>query len=133
MKAFGLPELLLMSGLFIVIPAAAITVLYLNRRLQSRERIAAIEKGVDVSFASPDPRDRAFRARRRGIVLIALGLGLIVFFCVGAVFDKDTDMYIGAGGGAIPILIGAGLLLDYKLCLRDLAAKQGSEGRSYDK
>ncbi|MBI3693351.1 MAG: hypothetical protein HY238_00720 [Acidobacteria bacterium] len=103
------------------IPIVALIVLYLTRRLQSQERIKAIEKGVNIPFEPIDPKERALRTRRAGIILVTFGLGLIIFSVVGARVEQDKDMLIIAGGAAIPLLIGLGLLYDYRLRMREIS------------
>ena len=102
------------------IPIVALIVLYLTRRLQSQERIKAIEKGVNIPFEPVDPKERATRTRRAGIILVAFALGLVIFSLVGAKIEQDKDMLIIAGGAAIPLLIGLGLLYDYRLRMKEI-------------
>ena len=102
------------------IPIVALLVVYLTRRLQSQERIKAIEKGVPIPFEPADPKERAARTRRAGIILVAFALGLVIFSVVGARIEQDRDMLIIAGGAAIPLLIGLGLLYDYRLRMKEI-------------
>ena len=113
------PEVILAMGVF-SIPIVALIIVYLTRRLQSEERIRAIEKGVPIPFEPADPRERAARTRWWGIVLVAFGLGLIVMFNVIAAVTRDREVLIGNGVAAIPILIGLGLLLDYRLRSKEI-------------
>ena len=73
-----------------------------------------IEKGVDIPPAllvPPRPKDAD---RRRGIILLSVGCGLMIFF---AAVDKGSD---GAWGiGAVPALIGAGYLVAWLLGRKD--------------
>ncbi len=123
------PQELILAGFFIIIPLAAIVLGYLLRRLQTQERLRAIEKGVPVpSFlgqALGDPWERSARIRRIGIALVAGGLGMLVFFLAHvAVDDRPARMVPAAAFSAIPIFIGLGLLYDYRLRVRDLKDRQ---------
>ena len=109
-----------------LVPIVAFIVMYLTRRLQSQERLKAIEKGVSVPFEPVDPRERAARTRRTGIVLVALSVGLIIMFVVISVVERERDVLTGLGVAAIPLLIGLGLLYDYRLRIKEL---EGAEPR----
>jgi hypothetical protein len=100
---------------FLLVPLAALAVVFLVRRLQTRERISAIEKGVPIPGLVRDPLESARNLRRGGIVLVSLGLGLFVLVLLTA----DT-VRAGVGVGAVPLLLGVGLLLEYFLERRDL-------------
>ena len=106
------------------IPIVALIVVYLIRKLHTQERLKAIEKGVNIPFEPVDPRERAAKVRRWGIVLVALGLGLIIACCVVAGVERDRDALVGAGFAAIPILIGLGLLYDYRLRSKELEVER---------
>ncbi|MBA3881399.1 MAG: hypothetical protein H0X73_01530 [Chthoniobacterales bacterium] len=72
-----------------------------------------VEKGQPVPealFATPHSPARARSDVRRGVVLMMIGVGLMVFF--GAVNDWDGGAW---AIGIIPFLIGAGYLLVWKL------------------
>ncbi len=72
-----------------------------------------VEKGQPVPealFAAPHSPARARSDVRRGVVLMMVGVGLMVFF--GAVNDWDGGAW---AIGIIPFLIGAGYLLVWKL------------------
>jgi hypothetical protein len=100
------------------------TTAYLFRRLSSQERMRAIEKGVAIPSASDSPMQRAARVRRNGIVLLASGIGLALCLVVASLVEGDKDALIGAAFGLIPALIGAGLLIDYRLLRKEMAAEQ---------
>lgn len=121
MRSLGLPEIITLMGVFVFVPLAALILVYLLRHLQTKERIRAIEKGVALPQILGDPWDCAVRTRRTAIVLIAGGLGLLVFFAVVAMTDKD-GVY-GMAFAAIPILIGLGLLFEYRLRARELGVR----------
>jgi len=114
----------------LAIPIVAIIIAYLHRRLLSQERLRAIEKGASIPFEISDPRERAAKTRRWGIVLVALALGLAVMFVVIATVERERDALVGVGVAAIPLLIGLGLLYDYRLRSKELAAGPESTERT---
>jgi hypothetical protein len=71
-----------------------------------------VEKGQEVPAAllNPPPAQRQRSDMRRGVLLLMVGLGLVVFFGVTA--DWDSGVWTL---GMIPVLIGAGYLLVWKL------------------
>ncbi|MCC6860423.1 MAG: hypothetical protein IT158_17780 [Bryobacterales bacterium] len=119
-----LTELVATLGICVVVPLAVLTVVYLSRRLQSQERIKAMEQGVNIPFEVADPRERAARTRRWGVVWIAVGLGMILSFAAGALIEQDRDTLMGSALGIIPLLIGGGLLIDYRYRSKELAAEE---------
>ena len=74
-----------------------------------------VEKGQPVPEAllNPPPVVRQRSDLRRGVVLLMVGLGLMVFF--GAVNDWEGGMW---SLGIIPFLIGVGYLLVWRLDVR---------------
>ena len=74
-----------------------------------------VEKGqeVPVALLNPPPAQRQRSDLRRGVVLVMIGLGLMIFFAAA------NDWEGGAWSlGIIPFLIGAGYLLVWKLDAR---------------
>jgi len=71
-----------------------------------------VEKGQPVPEAllNPPPAQRQRSDMRRGVVLLMIGLGVMLFF--GAVNDWEGGAW---SIGLIPFLIGAGYLLVWKL------------------
>ncbi len=133
MRSLGLPEILVLCGIFVLIPLAALAVVYLIRSLQTRERLHAIEKGVPVPGVRSDPWEKAAGYRDGGIVMVAIGLGIFVLLTAVVGPDKRGPM-LGVGVGAIPFLIGVGLLLSHYLRIRELGPRppqsHGSTERS---
>jgi hypothetical protein len=86
---------------------------YLKSRSLHRTVRQMVEKGQEVPaalFVSPPPAVRARSDVRRGVVLIMIGIGVMIFF--GAVNDWEGGSW---AIGVIPFLIGAGYLLVWKL------------------
>ena len=84
---------------------------YLKSRSLHRTVREMVEKGQPVPPAlfAPPPAVRARSDMRRGVVLMMIGFGLMIFF--GAVNDWEGG---GWAIGIIPFLIGAGYLLVWK-------------------
>ncbi len=85
---------------------------YLKSRSLHRTVREMVEKGQPVppSLFAPPPTVRARSDMRRGVVLVMVGFGLMVFF--GAVNDWEGGAW---ALGIIPFLIGVGYLLVWKL------------------
>ena len=75
-----------------------------------REMVAKGQEVPAALFTGPPPVIRARSDMRRGVVLLMVGVGLMVFF--GAVNDWEGGAW---ALGVIPFLIGAGYLLVWKL------------------
>ena len=106
-------------GAPVMVVAAIMFFSYLKSRSLHRTVRTMVEKGQEVPaalFAAP-PVIRARSDLRRGVVLLMVGFGLMIFF--GAVNDWEGGAW---SLGVIPFVIGLGYLLVWKL-----------EGRSRDK
>ncbi|MDQ6939807.1 MAG: DUF6249 domain-containing protein [Verrucomicrobiota bacterium] len=99
-------------GAPVLVVAAIMFFSYLRSRSLHRTVRMMVEKGQPVPaalFAAP-PVVRARSDMRRGVVLVMVGFGLMVFF--GACSDWEGGAW---AIGIIPFLIGAGYLLVWKL------------------
>jgi hypothetical protein len=99
-------------GAPVMVVAAIMFFSYLKSRSLHRTVRTMVEKGQEVPaalFAAP-PVVRARSDMRRGVVLLMVGFGLMIFF--GAVNDWDGGAW---AIGIIPFLIGVGYLLVWKL------------------
>lgn len=114
LESFGNNSLAMIT-LLIVIPALLLGTAYLFRRLESRERLLAIEKGV---YQPISAEEGYRRARRIAIVLIAAGIGVILAFVLEAFAHGRPP--VAAGLGIIPLMIGLGLLFDLRMQRREL-------------
>ena len=99
-------------GAPVLVVAAVMFFSYLKSRSLHRTVRTMVEKGQEVPAAlfSPPPVIRARSDLRRGVVLLMVGLGLMIFF--GAVNDWEGG---GWSLGVIPFVIGLGYLLVWKL------------------
>lgn len=75
-----------------------------------REMVAKGQEVPAALFTGPPPVIRARSDMRRGVVLLMVGIGLMIFF--GAVNDWEGGAW---ALGVIPFLIGAGYLLVWKM------------------
>ena len=102
---------------------------YHVRKLQSEERLAAIARGLPLPpepvnqfsgpFGTDSPERRAAKTRSSAIVLIAVGLGII--FGLGVIAHMTTrEVMAGTIGGIIPLFIGIGMWIDYRMQARDI-------------
>ena len=83
-----------------------------NRMMHKTVRMM-VEKGQPVPAAllsPPPPAQRQRSDMRRGVVLVMVGLGVMLFF--GAVNNWETGAW---ASGVIPFLIGLGYLLVWKM------------------
>jgi hypothetical protein len=98
-------------GAPVMVVAVIMFMNYLKARSLHRTVRAMVERGQEVPaalFTSP-PAQRRRSDMRRGIILVMVGLGLCIF--LGAVNDWDSTWSLGI----IPLLVGAGYLLVWKL------------------
>jgi hypothetical protein len=105
-----------------------------KRRIRSDERIAMISRGVPLNEIErmlgagaedkpsvKDPLRSLGNARRTGIVLVSVGLGLTLFFIVLSYIVQVREVLAGAAAGIIPLAIGIGFFIDYYLQKRELS------------
>jgi Domain of unknown function (DUF6249) len=106
-------------GAPVLIVAAIMFFSYLRSRSLHRTVREMVARGQEVPAAlfAPPPTVKARSDLRRGVVLLMVGFGLMIFF--GAVNDWEGGAW---SLGVIPFVIGLGYLLVWKL-----------EGRSRDK
>ncbi len=109
-----------MTGLVAVtmifgIPLAAMYTYYRVRKLRTEEKLAAIARGVDVPM---EPElSQAAKSRRSGILLVAASLGYVATFALIA--RTNSDAWVAAAFGIIPLCIGLGFFVDSTLVRRD--------------
>lgn len=105
-----------------------------RQKLKAEQRLAMVARGMSADDidkllgrangdgrAWRDPLQSLFSTRRTGIVLISSGIGFILFFLVLAWVVGEHKVLAGGAAGLIPLTIGVGFLIDYKLQKRDLA------------
>jgi hypothetical protein len=130
------PFVIPVAGILVAI-VAIISGIWLDghkRRLKSEERIAMISRGVPLADIekmlgtgdeekppAKDPLRSLSNARRAGIVLVSVGVGLILFFLVLTAVVQVREVLSGAAAGLIPLAIGVGFFIDYNLQKRELS------------
>jgi hypothetical protein len=103
-----------------------------QRRLRSQERMTLLARGMSVDDIermqrqaanedAVDPLRTLHNIRRTAMILLACGLGIVVFGLLLAVILEIRVLLIVPAAGLIPIAIGIGFFVDYKMQARDLA------------
>ena len=101
-------------------PLGALYTYYRVRKLRSEERLAAIARGVDIPM---EPElNQAGRSRRMGILLVSGAIGYIVTFGLIAQIQANRDVWTAAALGIIPLAVGIGYFVDWKLIHHDARA-----------
>lgn len=128
MEAFHSPFIVPIGAFIMVLGIIAINSLHrFNvRRLQSEERLAAIARGLPlppeppVAMKQDNPSMTAANTRRAGIILIAVGLGIVAGLGLIAYLVSEREVMAGFIGGIIPLFIGIGMLVDYGMQKREI-------------
>lgn len=89
-----------------------------GRRFRSEERMAAMARGLNVTFEPELGHPAA--SRRAGILLLSAAVGYVVTFAMLSRWEPDTME--AAVLGIIPFAIGIGFFVDAYLIRRDLRA-----------
>jgi len=107
------------------------------RRIKAEQRMAMVQRGMTAEqidlllrpskedgeevVKTKDPLRSLAIARRAGVVLVSIGVGLIVFgFVLAAILDVRAVLAVSACG-LHPLAIGIGFFVDYGLQKRELA------------
>ena len=98
------------------IPMALMYTYYRVRRLRTDERLAALARGVNVPM-EPELSELG-RSRRAGTLLITGALGYIATF--GLIARAESEAWIAATFGIIPLAVGIGFFVDAYMIRRDL-------------
>jgi hypothetical protein len=101
--------------MFFGIPVAAMYTYYRVRKLRTDERLAALARGVDIGL-QPELSPAAM-SRRWGILLVAIALGYMITFALIA--RVESNAWLAAAFGVIPLTLGLGFFLDSSLVRRD--------------
>jgi hypothetical protein len=105
-----------------------------RQKLKADQRLAMVARGMNADDIDKllgksssdgkrvkDPLQSLANTRRTAIVLISSGVGVILFFLTLRLILDEQDVLAGAPIGLIPLAIGVGFLIDYKLQKRDLS------------
>lgn len=103
--------------MFFAIPIVAIAMytFYRMRKLRTDERLAAMQRGVNIPMEAE--LSESARSRRYGILLTAGAVGYMAAFTIVARIEPDA--LTAAAFGAIPFTLGLGYFLDSALIRRD--------------
>lgn len=102
------------------VPLGALYTYYRVRKLKSEERLAAIARGVDIPV---EPElNQASRSRRAGILLVSGAIGFILTFGLIAQVQADRDIWTVAALGIIPLAVGVGYFVDWRMVHHDARA-----------
>jgi uncharacterized membrane protein YidH (DUF202 family) len=85
--------------------------------IEDIERLQRQVQNEDVS----DPVRTMNNIRRTAMILLASGVGIVPFGLLFAAILRNHVLLIIAAAGIIPIAIGLGFWIDYKMQARDLA------------
>jgi hypothetical protein len=107
------------------------------RRIKAEQRMAMLQRGMtaeqidlllkptkndgEEEIKTKDPLRSLGNARRAGIVLVSVGLGIVLFGIMLAMIERDRETLVVAATGLIPLAIGIGFFVDYALQKRELA------------
>src|ERR1041385_7666273 len=103
-------------GMTLGIPMALMYTYYRVRRLRTEERLAALARGVNVPL-EPELSELG-RSRRAGILLTTGALGYIATF--GLIARAESEAWIAAAFGIIPLAVGIGFFVDAYMIRLDL-------------
>jgi hypothetical protein len=119
--------LILLLGVAVLIPIVGMITGMVMQHFKTQVRLRLIEKGLPLppeheSEHMDDPWDDAANFRVGGLVLVAIGLGLLVLLGALAVSLPQFPKGVIAVS-AIPFLIGVALLYEYRVRARELGPR----------
>jgi Flp pilus assembly protein TadB len=107
------------------------------RRTRAEQRIAMVQRGMtaeQIAIAlgpaekeeaeaskTKDPLRSLGNSRRTATILVSVGVGIVLFGLLLTVIERDRDVLTVAATGLIPLAIGIGFFVDYRLQQRELA------------
>jgi hypothetical protein len=103
-----------------------------QRRLRSQERMTLLARGMSIEDIerlqrqvqnedASDPVRTMNNIRRTAMILFGSGVGILAFGLVLAAILQMRVLLIVPAAGLIPLAIGIGFWVDYKMQARDLA------------
>jgi len=103
-----------------------------QKRLRSQERMTLLARGMSIEDIErlqrqvanedvADPLRTLNNIRRTAMILFGSGLGIIAFGLLLAAILQNRVLLIVPAAGLIPLAIGVGFFVDYKMQARDLA------------
>ncbi|WP_263410641.1 hypothetical protein [Terriglobus tenax] len=115
-----------------VLGVAGIISGYQEKRLKVEQRIAALQRGIPLdqvekvfgaaerAEVNGDPMTRLNNIRLTALILICGGAGVIITCFLLTIILRYRQILAGSAGGLIPIAIGVGFWLDYKIQVREM-------------
>ncbi len=117
-----------------------------KRQLEFQERMQAIAKGLPLPPLESEAKyawleqmnggngqttqlrvsKPAGGVRRGGLVLVAAGVGLALFFITLSIILRERDVLAGAASALIPFAIGVGLLIDARMSAKEFEEAKAS-------
>lgn len=103
-----------------------------QRRVRSQERMTLLARGMSIedierlqrqvrNEGSGDPVRVMNNIRRTAMILFACGVGIILFGLLLAAILQNRVLLIVPAAGLLPLAIGFGFFIDYRMQARDLA------------
>jgi hypothetical protein len=103
-----------------------------QKRLRSQERMTLLARGMSIEDIErlqrqvanedvADPLRTLNNIRLTAMILLACGIGIIAFGLLLAAILQNRVLLIVPAAGLIPLAIGVGFFVDYKMQARDLA------------
>jgi hypothetical protein len=103
-----------------------------QKRLRSQERMTLLARGMSIDDIErlqrqvqnedvSDPVRTMNNIRRTAMILFGSGVGIVLFGLLLAAILQMRVLLIVAAAGLIPVAIGVGFWIDYKMQARDLA------------
>jgi hypothetical protein len=108
-------ELAIPLTALLVVLIIVVTSLYFRQRsrdLRHRERMAALEKGMELP---PEPLPGRNTYLLRGLVWLFTGVAIGIFFLAMSTADKDPELPAAATLGLIPAGVGIAYLVVYRV------------------
>ena len=118
------PIFLLIPFVVMMAPVLIVVLLLRYRRQQTQARYTTLlqlaDKGVDLPAQLLAEPDLAYSERRRALVLIGAGLGLMaMFLALPGQLDNGLSAHSLWGLGLLPLMIGLGYLASWWLNWRE--------------
>jgi hypothetical protein len=137
MEVFNSPFIIPLGGLAVGVVAivGGLWTQAHSRRVRADERMAMIARGMSITEIEQllgsgneeeirppkDPLRSLSNARRAGIVLVSCGIGIILCCIILTLVIGERDILAGAAAGLIPLAVGIGFFVDYRLQKRELS------------
>jgi hypothetical protein len=106
--------------MFFAIAYFALQFRHKGQALRHAERMAALEKGMEIPPDPPSSRVLGPKAYLlRGLIWLFVGMGISIFFITLRFSEHDNNLLAVATLGLIPIGVGVAHLAIYRLDVRD--------------